>query len=148
MDRLMTTGKSDLLDKVKQEFFQAVAVSVLLYGYTTWILTRYFEKKLHGNYIRMLCAVLNKSWKQHPTKQQLYSHLPPISQTIQVRQTRHAGHCWRSRDKLISDVLLWTHTHGHTSVGRPAKTYIHQLCADTGCHLEDLPREMANRDGW
>ena len=28
----------------------------------------------------MLHAVLNKSWKQHPTKQQLYSHLPPISQ--------------------------------------------------------------------
>ena len=27
--------------------------------------------------------------------------------TIQVRWTRHAGYCWRSRNKLISDVLLW-----------------------------------------
>ena len=56
----------------------------------------------------MLRAILNKSWRQHPTKHQLYGHLPPIMKTIQVRPTRHAGHCWRSRDELISDVLLWT----------------------------------------
>ena len=52
--------------------------------------------------------LLNKSWRQHPTKHQLYGHLPPITKTIQVRRNRHAGHCWRSRDELISDVLLWT----------------------------------------
>ena len=56
----------------------------------------------------MLQAILNRSWRKHPTKQQLYGHLPPITKTIQIRRTRHAGHCWRSRDKLISDVLLWT----------------------------------------
>ena len=59
----------------------------------------------------MLRAILNKSWQQHPTRHQLYGHLPPITKTIQVRRTRHAGHCWRSRDELIRDVLLWiTHT--------------------------------------
>ena len=60
----------------------------------------------------MLRAILNKSWQQHPTRHQLYGHLPPITKTIQVRRTRHAGHCWRSRDELIRDVLLWTPTHG------------------------------------
>ena len=60
----------------------------------------------------MLRAILNKSWRQHPTRHQLYGHLPPITKTIQVRRARHAGHCWRSRDELISDVLLWTPTHG------------------------------------
>ena len=55
----------------------------------------------------MVCAVLNKSWKQHPTKQQLHSYLPPISQTIQQKQIKHAGHYWRSKKELISDVLLW-----------------------------------------
>ena len=44
--------------------------------------TTCMEKKLDGKYTRMICAVLNKSWKQHRTKQQLYSHLPPISQMI------------------------------------------------------------------
>ena len=42
-------------------------------------------KKLDGNYTRMLRAVLNKSCRQHPTKQQLYGHLPPITKTIQIR---------------------------------------------------------------
>ena len=96
----------------------------------------------------MLRAVLNKSWRQHPTRLQLYGHLPPITKTIQVRRTRHAGHCWRSKDELISDVLLWTPTHGCASVGRPARTYIQQLCEDTGCNSEDLPEAMSDREKW
>ena len=55
-----------------------------------------------------------------PTRHQLYGHLPPITKTIQVRRTRHAGHCWRSRDELLNDELLWTgqnqdDQHKHTS---------------------------------
>ena len=104
------------------------------------------EKKLDGNYTRMLRAILNKSWQQHPTRHQLYGHLPPITKTIQVRRTRHAGHCWRSRDELIRDVLLWIPTHGRAKAGRPARTYIQQLCEDTGCCPEDLPRAMNDRE--
>ena len=106
------------------------------------------SKKLDGNYTRMLRAILNKSWRQHSTRHQLYGHLPPITKTIQVRRARHAGHCWRSRDELIRDVLLWTPTHGRAKAGRPARTYIQQLCEDTGCCPEDLPRAMNDREEW
>ena len=105
INRLSIIWKSDLTDKMKRSFFQAAVASMLLYGCTTWTLTKRLEKKLDGNYTRMLRAILNKSWRQHPTRHQLYGHLPPITKTIQVRRTRHAGHCWRSRDELISDVL-------------------------------------------
>ena len=88
---------------MKRSFFKAAVVSILLYGCTTWTLTIRLEKKLDGNYTRMLRAILNKSWQQHPTR-----HLPPITKTIQARRTRHAGHCWRSKDEFRSDVLLWT----------------------------------------
>ena len=108
IDRLTIIWKSDLIDKMKRSFFQAAVVSILLYGCTTWTLTKRMEKKLDGNYTRMLRVILNKSWRQHPTRHQLYGHLPPITKTIQVRRTRHAGHCWRSKDELVSDVLLWT----------------------------------------
>ena len=97
---------------------------------------------------RILRAILNKSWRQHPTRLQLYGHLPPITKTIQVRRTRHAGHCWRSRDGLMRDVLLWTPTHGRAKAGRPARTYIQQLCEDTGCCPEELPRAMNDREEW
>ena len=56
--------------------------------------------------------------------------------------------CWRSRDELISDVLLWTPTHGRAKAGRPARTYIQQLCEDTGCCPEDLPEAMNDREKW
>ena len=96
----------------------------LLYGCTTWTLTKRLEKTLDGNYTRILRAILNKSWWKHPAKHQLYGHLPPITKTLQVRRTKHVGHCWRSRDELISDVLLWTPTYGRAKAGRPARTYI------------------------
>ena len=133
---------------MKRSFFQAAVTSILLYGCTTWTLTKRLEKKLDGNYTRMLRAILNKSWQQHPTRHQLYSHLPPITKTIQVRRTRHAGHCWRSRDELIRDVLLWIPIHGRAKAGRPARTYSQQLCEDTGCSLEDLPEAMNDREKW
>ena len=115
------------------------------FGCTTWTLNKRLQKKLDGNYTRMLRAILKESWRQHPTRHQQYSHLPPITKTIQVRQTRHAGHCWRSKDKLISDVLLWTPTYGQAKAGRPARTCIQQLCEDTGCIPEDLPKVMKER---
>ena len=83
-----------------------------------------------------------------PKRHQLYDHLPPIMKTIQVRRTRHAGHCWRSRDELISDVILWTPTHGRAKAGRPARKYIQQLCEDTGCCPENLPEAMNDREKW
>ena len=133
---------------MKRSFSQAAVVSILLYGCTTWTLTKRLEKKLDGNYTRMLGAVLDKSWRQHPTRQQLYGHLSPITKTIQVRRTRHVGHCWGSRDELISDVLLWTPTYGRAKAGRPARTYIQQLCGDRGCSHENLPEAMNDREKW
>ena len=100
--------KSDLTDEIKHSFFQAAVESILLYGCTTWTLTKRIGKKIGVNYTRMLRVVLNKSWRQHPTKQQPYGHLSLITKTIQVRRNRYAGHCWRSRDELMSDILRQT----------------------------------------
>ena len=133
---------------MKRSFFQVAVVSILLYECTTWTLTKRLEKRLDGNYTGMLQAIWNKSWRQRPTRHQLYGHLPSITKTIQVRRTRHAGHCWRSRDELISNVLLWTPTYGRARAGRPSRTYIQQLCEDTGCSPEDLSEAMNYREKW
>ena len=129
----------------RYSFFQAEVESILLYGCTTWTLTKRMVKKLDGNYTRIVQAILNKSWRQHPTKHQVYSHLPPITKTIQVRRTRYVGHYWRRKDKLISDVLQWTSSHRRAKAGRPVRTYIKKLYADTGCRPEDLPEAMDDK---
>ena len=145
--RLSVIWRSDLINKMKCSFFQAAVMSILLDGCTTWTLTKRMEKNLDGNYTRMLWTILNKSWRQHPTKQQQYGHLPPITITIKIRRTRHAGHCWRSRDELISDVLLWTPSHGRAKAGQPTRTYIQQLCANMGCSPEDLLEAVDDGEG-
>ena len=131
---------------MKRSFFKEAVVSILLFGCTSWTLTKRMEKKLDGNYTRMLRAILNKSWQQLPTRHQLYGHLPPITKTIQVSRTRRAGHGWRSEDELISDILLWTTAYGQEKAGRPARTYIQSLCEDTGCSPEVLPEAMNDRE--
>ena len=108
-----------------------------MYGEKTW---RYLHKNTASN--------TEQSWRQHPTKQQLCGHLPPITKAIQFRWTSHAGHCWRSRDELISDVFQWIHSHGREKARRPVRNYIQQLCADTGCSPEDLPEAMDDWEEW
>ena len=90
----------------------------------------------------MLTTVLNKSWKQQPTKLQLYGHQSPVSKTIQVRGTIYAKPSWRNKD-----VLLCNQTHGRGKVSRLARTYIHLLCADTGEPPSDIRLgEMARQN--
>ena len=146
IDRLSIIWKSDLTDKMKRSFFQVAVVSILLYGCNTWTLTKRLEKKLDGNYTRMLRAILNKSWgNTRQSTNYTATCPPPITKTIQARRTRHAGHC---KDELISDVLLWIPTYGQAKAGRPARTYIQQLCEDTGYGPEDLPEAMNDREKW
>ena len=139
VDRLLIIEKSDVFDKIKHNFFQAAIMSILLCGCFKWMLTVHIEKKLDENCSRMLQAILNKSWKQHPTKQQLYGHLPPISKTIQIRWTRYVGHYWRSKDKLMSDILS---SHRHASVFWPTRN-LQKLFMDMM-----VSRRPAGSDGW
>ena len=127
-------------------FIQASVLSILLYGCITWTLTKRKEKKLDSNFTRMLQAILNKSWRQHPKKQLPYGHLPPITKTIKVSRIKHAGQCWRRRDELMSDVLLWT-PFTWPSNSRATSTNLHTaaLCGH-GCKAEDLPEAMDNRE--
>ena len=96
----------------------------------------------------MLRKILNKSWSQHPTKQQLYGHVLPIMQTIQVSRIRYASNCWKCRDELIRDIPLWAPSYRRAKAGRPVRIYKQQLCADTGCSHDDLQGAMDDRDVW
>ena len=137
-------------------YISVAVVSILLYRCTTSTLNKRIEKnsyfgchkKLDGNCTRMLRGIVNKSEKQNPTKQQLFGHQPPISKSIQVRRIIHEGHRWRRKKQLVSDILPWTPSHGRASDRRQTKTYLQELCMDTGYHLEDLPEAMDNRDEW
>ena len=109
----------------KYEFYLVIlfiAMSILLYEYTIWALTKYRKKKLDGNYTRMLRTVLNKSWKQYPTNNSSCT----LTYIPSHKPFKHDKHIKRGTPRL-----------GLTSVDWPVKIYIHQLCVDTGCSLEN-----------
>ena len=101
INKLLVILKSDQPNRIKHNFFQSAVLFMLVYGCTIWTLTKRIEKNLDGNCTGMLRDILNKSRKQHLTKQQLDHHLPLISKTIQIRRRRHAGQGWRSKDNII-----------------------------------------------
>ena len=102
------------------------------------------RRQLHKNVESIIEQVLAATPHKAPTIRPPASH----HKTIQVRRTRHAEHCWRSKDELISDVLLWIPAYGQAKAGRPARTCIQQLCEDTGCSPEDLSEAMNDREKW
>ena len=144
LDGLNDIWKSVQSDDIKRDFFHAAVQPVLIYGSQSWTLTKKLEAKLDGTCTSMLRAVLNISWKKHPTKQRLYGKLPPISKIIRESHIRFAGHSWRSKQELVSNPYS-----GPLNMDIPSLvTYIDQLYDDTGCLPEDLPNAMSNRDSW
>ena len=96
------------------------------------------QKGVHPAEIGALASVFEKSATE------LKQKLLKCKRTIQI-VTFNIRRC---RDELISDVLLWSPSHGRAKAGRPARTYIQQVCAITGCSPEDLPEAMGDREGW
>ena len=132
-NKYVYASNSWILIKQNGIFFQTITVTVLLYDCTIWTLTKPLKERHDDNYTRMSLAALNKSWKQHPTKQQLFSHLPPkLSETSKMRcalqekkrQTNkqhsptdsftRTQQCWLSNKNLRSSALYehWMLTGG------------------------------------
>ena len=98
---------------------------------------------IYSNLVAPLWTGGKARWELHEV-----SPLQHILQTIQVILAKNVGHCKRSKDELISDDLLWTPTLGYSTICQTAKPYIHQLCVDTGCYLEELPRSITHRNRY
>ena len=47
-----------------------------------------------------------------------------------------------------SSVIYFYGPPTYGQAGRPTRTYIQQLCEDTGCNPEDLPKAMNDREKW
>ena len=133
---------------MKINLFKATVESILLYGAECWTLSQNLERGLDGCYTRMLRTVLNISWKDHPTLQEIYGDTPRISQILQKRRLKFAGHCYRSAHEPVSKLVLWAPTQGKRGRGRPAINYINQISRDTGLNLDELGKTMEDRDQW
>ena len=147
--KLKKIWSSGMRRKLKTRLFVATVESVFLYGAETWTLTKSMKRSIDGCYTRMLRMALNISWKQKLTNTQLYQELPPVSQKIQARRMKLAGHCVRHPEEVASDLVLWEPTEGKTNRGRRTISYIDNLKEDTGVSTTaEIRTLMMDRDLW
>ena len=131
IDSLSVIWKSDLIDEIKRSFFQAAVVLILLYGRWLNIWRKSFIASTQ-ECCEQYWASPGANTPQNSSYTATYHH----NENIQIRRNRHAGHCWRNKDEPLSDILQWTPSHGWAKAGRPARTYIQQLCGDTDIALK------------
>ena len=143
-NKLHLIWQSDISRATKINLFKACVESILLYGAETWTMNKEFRDRLDGTYTRLLMRVQNLSWRNHPTKAQIYGCIPPISVVVAQRRLRFAGHCHRAKDQVISDILLWRLPC--PSRGTRPLTFPDVLSRDTGLTVNELGVAMSNRD--
>ena len=129
MDKLLSIWKNHWWNKT------GILPSSNSVSNTNWL--HHFDGELHKDstycFEQILKAVPYKTAAVQPLTSHLTNHWCKMSRELLEKQRQ-------------TNILLWTQIHGHINMGWPAKTYIHQLCADTRCHLDNLPREMAMRE--
>ena len=60
-----------------------------------------------------------------------------------------AGHCFRHKELLAGELVLWEPTHGRRGRGRPSATFIDTLKRDLGTDDKlELEVCMTNQEDW
>ena len=131
IDRLSIIWKSDLTDKMKRSFFQAAVISILLYGCTTWTLTKRLKKKLDGNYTIMLRAILNKSWRQHPQDTNYTATCLPSRKLYKLDEPDTQDTAGEAR---TNSSVMYSYGPPHMAKQKKDDQLEQQLCEDTGCN--------------
>ena len=128
--------------------FRETVETVLLYGLTGWTLTQSLDKKLDGTYTKMLRVVKNVTWWQRNTNEVLYARLPRILTTVRERRLRFGGHCWRSKNEVASDLVLWEPKHGKRSIEGQACTFVDLLEVHSGVPQWWITGLAGEREPW
>ena len=142
---LSSVWKSPLSTEHRLRLFRAMVEPVLLYGCETWTVNQEMLDRLNGCYTRLLRIAHNIDWTAHARNSFLYGNgaIPPLADTIAKRTLRFAGHAFRAKDQLVSDILMFE--------PRPTASklsYLKTLCHLTGATKEELPGLMSDRDSW
>ena len=102
------------------------------------------RRQLHKNAASNLEQVLAATPHKTPTVRPP----APYHENYSSKTNQTCGTLLEKQGRTYKWCTLMIPTHGRAKVGRPARTYIQQLCEDTGCCPEDLPEAMNGREKW
>ena len=139
MEKIWT---STLPNQLKINLFRATVELILLQGAETWTMNTQMQKRLDGCYTNLLRRVQNMSWKNHHTLAEIYGPIPKISMRLAEKRARFAGHCYRAKDEVVSDLVFWKASSSRK------RTFPDVISRDTGIEVKELPTAMEDRDCW
>ena len=146
-NRMKKIWKSNISRNVSS--WQLCMKSVLLYGLEAWTLTKSLEKQLNGCYTRLLRMVFNVHWKEHVTNEELYGTMMRVTDKIKERRMWFAGHNIKQAGTTLSKLIFWEATHGRSSRGQPALSYVEVLKSDDSVtDTEELTAYKKERAEW
>ena len=149
LHKLNKVWTSDMSREIKIELFRATTETILLYGSSTWTLTKQEEKALDGTYTRMLRKALNINWSERTSNHTLYGSLSRVSETIRTRRMKLAGHVFRDKSSPAHHTVTWLPTHGYAARGRPQTSFVDTLLHDsTASTVPELEALMSDRKIW
>ena len=149
LHKMRNIWKNNWANRLKLHLFRATVETILLYGSTSWSLTKREEQQLDGTYTRMLRMVYNINWSEKITNRELYGELEKLSEGIRRRRLSVSGHIYRYKDSPAWQLIKWIPKHGNIKRGRPPTTYINKLLREAGFEdVKDLEKCMQERDIW
>ena len=149
LHKLNKVWSSSMSRDIKLQLFRATTETILLYGSSTWTLTKDEEKSLDGTYTRMLRKVLNIDWSDKISNTALYGSLSRVSETIRQRRLKLAGHVFRDKSSPAHLTVTWLPSHGYANRGKPPTSFVDTLINDTSAStVPELETLMKDRDKW
>ena len=127
-ERVYLNRNIKLSTKIK--VYQAIVISILLYGSETWTLYSKQLKLLNTFHLRCLRRILRITWKDKVPNNDILSRCgcDSIHSMIAERMLRWAGHMQRMPNERLPKAVFYSEmAEGTRPVGRPKKRYKDQL---------------------
>ena len=142
---LSRVWKSPLSTEHRLRLLRAMVEPVLLFGCETWTVNQEMLDRLNGCYTRLLRIAHNVDWTAHARNYFLYGNgtIPPLAHTIAKTTLRFAGHAFRAKEQLVSDIMVFEPRPKASKL-----SYLKTRCHLTGATKEELAGLMSDRDNW
>ena len=137
----------------KLRLFNAIVVSVLLYGCDSWKGLQEIEERVRRFESNCLRKIMKIRWHEHVSEEELRqrSGQQSVVEKIKIARWKWYGHVLRMSDERLPKQALSWRPEGRRRVGRPKDTWRRTLTREMNrknLQEEDVRRRAEDRATW
>ena len=147
---LKTIWKSKHISKeLKIRLYNALIVTIAIYGSETWTLTQYTTKKLEAFEMQCFRTIASVHWSERVTNEEVLKMLNTkrsLITRITHAQRRYLGHMLRMDEERLPKRAFFTRMEGSRPRGRPRYRWFDRIHVNTQQTRAELIRGATDRD--